>query len=105
MTREELACQLQSGEELLLVMTLGELDYQIKHIPGSIRANSPQELLECRTTSRSWCMALKEAARGPSRHTGSSSATATATSAATPEGSLEWEQAGLPLAAGVPEPR
>lgn len=105
MTREELARRLESGEDLLLVMTLGAFDYQVKHIPGSIRANSPQELLElphdkpivlygaheaCPQAIQAHRFLLSHGYRDVRR---------------SPGGIVEWEQAGLPLAAGVLEPR
>ena len=45
MSREELKAKLDQGENFKLVMTLGELAYQGKHIPGSLNLHEPEDLL------------------------------------------------------------
>jgi len=42
---EELKAKIDRGDDFRLVMTLGELAFQGKHIPGSIDLHSPETLL------------------------------------------------------------
>lgn len=44
--REELKAKLDRGDDFELVMTLGELAYQAKHIPGSRNIYRKDDLLE-----------------------------------------------------------
>jgi rhodanese-related sulfurtransferase len=44
-SREELKAKLDRGDRFNLVMTLGELAFQGKHIPGSRNLSDPKELL------------------------------------------------------------
>lgn len=44
-TAEELRTKLDRGDQFRLVMTLGELAFQGKHIPGSIDLHDPDGLL------------------------------------------------------------
>ena len=43
---EELKEKLDRGDDLKLVMTLGEWEYRAKHIPGSLRVSTVEEALE-----------------------------------------------------------
>ncbi len=43
---EELKAKLDRGDQFRLVMTLGDLAFQGKHIPGSIDLHEPETLLE-----------------------------------------------------------
>jgi rhodanese-related sulfurtransferase len=42
---EELKAKLDRGDQFVLVMTLGSLAFQGKHIPGSLSLSEPKELL------------------------------------------------------------
>ena len=44
-SREELKAKLDRGDQFVLVMTLGSLAFQGKHIPGSLSLSEPKELL------------------------------------------------------------
>jgi rhodanese-related sulfurtransferase len=44
--REELKDKLDQGDDLKLVMVLGEWEYRAKRIPGSLRVSTPEEGLE-----------------------------------------------------------
>ncbi len=44
-SREELKAKLDRGDDFKLVMALGELAYNAKHIPGSLYTSTPQALL------------------------------------------------------------
>jgi len=44
--REELKAKLDRGDKFKLVMALGELAYNAKHIPGSMYTSTPAALLE-----------------------------------------------------------
>jgi rhodanese-related sulfurtransferase len=44
--REELKEKLDRGDDFKLVMVLGEWEYRVKHIPGSLRVSTPEEGLE-----------------------------------------------------------
>jgi rhodanese-related sulfurtransferase len=41
--RQELKARLDRGDDLKLVMTLPEAEFNLKHIPGSIRCYAPSE--------------------------------------------------------------
>ena len=43
---KELKAKLDGGDNVTLVMTLGEWEYRITHIPGSMRVSTVQEALE-----------------------------------------------------------
>jgi rhodanese-related sulfurtransferase len=43
---QELKQKLDGGEDFKLVMTLGEWEYRISHIPGSLRVSTVEEALE-----------------------------------------------------------
>jgi rhodanese-related sulfurtransferase len=43
---KELKAKLDGGDSVTLVMTLGEWEYRITHIPGSMRVSTVQEALE-----------------------------------------------------------
>ena len=45
-SREELKEKLDQGDDLKLVMALGEWAYRAKHIPGSLHFNTIEEALE-----------------------------------------------------------
>jgi len=44
-SREQLKAKLDRGEQFNLVMTLGSLAFQGKHIPGSLNLSEPKDLL------------------------------------------------------------
>ena len=44
-SREELKAKLDRGDEFKLVMALGDLAFQGKHIPGSLNLYKPEDLL------------------------------------------------------------
>ncbi len=44
-SREELKVKLDRGDDVKLVMTLGEWAYRAKHIPGSLHFTTPEEAL------------------------------------------------------------
>jgi rhodanese-related sulfurtransferase len=43
--REALKAKLDRGEDIKLIMTLGEWAYRAKHIPGSLHFTTPEEAL------------------------------------------------------------
>lgn len=45
MSREDLKAKLDQGDNFKLVMTLGKLAFQGKHIPGSLNLSEPEDLL------------------------------------------------------------
>lgn len=44
-SRDELKEKLDRGDDFKLLMALGELAYQAKHIPGSLHTSTPEALL------------------------------------------------------------
>ncbi len=45
-SREELKAKLDRGDDFKLIMALGELAYNLKHIPGSLYTSTPGALLD-----------------------------------------------------------
>lgn len=45
-SREELKAKLDRGDNVKLVMALGEWAYRAKHIPGSLHFNTPEEAVQ-----------------------------------------------------------
>ena len=95
---EELKEKLERGDDLKLVMTLGEWEYRAKHIPGSLRISTLEEGLQALdpqeeivlydsgphcTASRMACRTLKAHGYGRVRRYAG--------------GLEEWESAGYPL--------
>ncbi len=97
-TREELREKLARRDGFKLVMTLGELAFQQKHIPGSLRLETEEELLRalrrdeeivvyctnvaCRRSFVAYHLLVQNGYARVRRYAG---------------GLSDWEEAGLPL--------
>jgi rhodanese-related sulfurtransferase len=94
----ELKEKLDRGEDIKLVMTLGDLAFQGKHIPGSLNIHKPEDLLKqlqpsdriivycsdslCPASLMAYHFLIDQGFENVSRFSGGLSA---------------WEQAGYPL--------